>query len=162
MISPREALRLANSTRPCELSEYIRLGGDLAEPGFVMMYRECLGRETHTKMVLTADGDCSTTTQPVSVYLCTSKWRVWDLGHDSLYVGYDPSSKNVNRWWADLRQRLGSKLGNRVPAMYGDLVLFRPCDNLLWNELELRRELINFAVSRFLHCRGYNFSFKIE
>ena len=124
-----------------------------------MMYHESLGREMHRKLVLTADGDFAETTQPVSVYLCTLKWRVWDLERDGLYAAYDPSARVKNKWWENLKGKVGNKLARRLPEMYGDLVLFRPCDNLLWNELELRRELINFAVSRFLRCRGYNFSF---
>lgn len=159
-MSPRSLLRLAQSDRPSEKAAFLRLGTDIVAPGMVAMYNQALGSESYSKAALSEEGEFGLITTPVSLFLQTERWRVWDLKHDSLYIGYDPKSRGLNKWWESYRDKVGHALASRLPEMYGDLVVFRPYDNLLCNELQLRRELINFAVVRFKLAHGYKFSWE--
>jgi hypothetical protein len=138
------------------------LGTDIVAPGFIAMYNQALGSESYTKCALATNGEFGAITTPISIFLKTERWRVWDLSHDSLYIGYDPEARSRNRWWESLREKVGSALARRLPEMFGDLVVFRPRDNLLCNEKELRRELINFAVVRFKLAHSYKFSWETK
>ena len=154
-----ELLRLAQSNSQSKRDNFVRLGADVTEPGYVLMFNESLGAEMYNKIILTQEGECLWTTNPAFIILMTDKWRVWTLGHEKLYIGYTPDARKPNLWWDKLRVTLGP-LAKRVPRMYGRLVVFRPYHNLLCNEKELRRELINFAVTRFRMHQAYNFSWE--
>ena len=73
-----------------------------------------------------------------------------------MYVAYDRKSVVFNDWWMHLR-RCMQNMEEEIPLMYGDLVVFRYRAALQWNELELRRELINFLVTKYRRGRDYKF-----
>jgi hypothetical protein len=137
---------------------FLRLGSDLSEPGHVLVFNAALAQETYRKCVLKVTGKFAESTAPTSVVLGTVKWRIWHLGAgNDLYIGYDPEAREHNLWWERLCDILGDTISRHIPAMCGPLVVFRDCRALQCNELELRRELINFLVSRYRHGCQYNF-----
>ncbi len=150
--------KLLFSRKLSDRESVLRLGCDLAEPGHVLVYNAALAQESYRKLTLDIDGDCYGCTAPTSVILGCERWRIWHLGKgNDLYLGYDPEAREQNKWWNKLCDVLGDTIAARLPAMYGRLVVFRDCRALQYNELELRRELINFLVSRYKHGANYNF-----
>jgi len=151
-------LQYAKSKKPEQRSNFLRLGADLAEPGFVLMFNEALGAEMYRKIILDADGTFAYSTNPVTIIMQCTYWRVWDLKQNATYLAYDSSATELNGWWETLLKILGGKLASKLPKLRGRLVFFRPYDNLTCSEEALRRELINFAVTRFQQKTGYKFS----
>lgn len=151
-------LEMAQSKNPTQRSNFLRLGADLAEPGFVLMFNQALGAEMYRKIILDVDGKFAYTTSPVTVALDSTLWRVWDLKQNATYIAYDPTTTELNQWWESFRKIVGGQIAKHLPHLTGRLIFFRPYDNLSCSEEELRRELINFAVTRFQQKTSYKFS----
>ena len=132
------------------------MGAKLSDPpGLVFVYNQELGSETFRKVMLTSDGEWFETTCTVGLCLGIEDWRIWDLG-SGLYIAYDKRAVVFNEWWMQLRRCMQNHEDD-VPLMYGDLIVFRYRNSVDWNELELRRELINFLVTRYRRGREYKF-----
>ena len=155
---PYELMEMALSHSPSMQAKFLLRGAQIESPGLEMMFNEFLGSETYRKCALCQTAEYGLITTPVSIFLQTQNWRVWDLNRGKLYIGYDPAAKKVNRWWHNLRKAEVDKTKRALPRMYGDIVVFRPYDNLSCEEHELREELINFAIARFCAGTRYNFS----
>ena len=142
-----------NNVRDTE--RFMRLGAEITEPGFVLCYNNVLGEQMYAKQILYVKGGCFGTTNPISVTLCTDRWRWWRLGeHKDLFIAYDPDATHLNAWWMNLKKIVSQR---RVPDMFGSLVVFRYNKALEYNELELRRELINFLITRYKYHNQYKF-----
>lgn len=136
----------------------MRLGAELGYPAQVLMFNEVLGAEMYRKLVLNVDGTCESSTMPVTLLYPDDNWRVWQLSGDRekhLYVAWHPHTDKVNKWWESLMSKI--PLDVAVKVMYGDLAVFVHRDNLEWNELELRRELINWLVCKYRLQTSYKF-----
>ena len=137
----------------------MRMGADITEPGYVVLYNTVLATEMYRKLILSTRKNCfRSSTAPVSVILGTNKWRIRQLcKRNNIHIGYDPESRTRNEWWDDLCKTLGETISVNIPEMWGPLVVFAIEDAVGYNELELRRELINFLVSRYKHSSDYKF-----
>ncbi len=135
----------------------ITLGAVMENPGAILIYNETLGEQTYTKLLLSADGECMATNCPVDL-LMNNKWRVWELrdaAEHNVYIAYQSESTNENKFWSKLRDTMG--FTDKIPQMFGDLVVFRYCRPVMWNELQLRRELNNWLIMRYRHGDPYKF-----
>lgn len=132
----------------------LRMGAEIENPLFVQIFSMELGQETYQKIVLHEDGEFEQTTCPVTLLLGCDDWRVWKVGH--VYIAYDKRATVPNAWWEKLRE---SSMSKKVEQMFGTLVLFRFGGAVMWDELDARRELINFLVTRYRHGATYNFCF---
>jgi hypothetical protein len=123
--------------------------------GWRSVAQELLASQTYRKIVLEADGSWHEDCAPLFVLLGPD-YRVWGLqrGADA-YVGYDRHATELNLWWEALRASCTSRCG--LNAMYGRLVVHRDRRALSGDDKDLRRELINYAVSRYVYKRGYKF-----
>lgn len=114
---------------------------------------EWLAARTYRKLLVCQDGEVVETTCPVHL-LCTEHYKNWEL-NNGLMIAYDPHARELNKWWEALR----AKMPNfpQCSRMYGDIVVYVKGNALQWNELVLRRELINFLVCRYHKAHRYNF-----
>ena len=109
---------------------------------------------TYRKLVLEQNGTTFATTAPVEI--CVSEdYMVWTLS-DKLMIAYNPRAQHENLWWSDLMSKLPEPL-QRCPKMKGDLCVYVYWNGLNWNELILRRELINWLVCRYKRGHQYHF-----
>ncbi len=137
---------------------WLRMGAEITEPGFVVLYNTVLTSEMYHKALLSVHGTYRHTSAPVSIVLGTNKWRIWQMGkRNNIYIGYDPESRVRNQWWDALSKTLGETISSRIPEMFGPLAVFAMDDSITYNELEMRREIINFLVSRYRHDSDYIF-----
>ena len=167
-------LELLTSPKIKHRQKFLRLGAELDNPALQLVYNTELGRETYTKILLTEDGDCEHTNCPVTLLLGCDNWRVMELrgnNCDSLYIAYDPAANQENMWYQDIAYEPNNATKNswysdlakrfpittKVPSLYGDLVVFRPDQPLEWNELVLRRELLNWLVMKYRYKSKYKF-----
>lgn len=131
----------------------VRLGADFDVPHEVKMLQEPT-INTYRKLMIETEGTVWGTTAPVEVCV-GDQYRVWRLS-DKLLIGYDPEAFLENRWWKDLMSKLPEQL-QRVPRMYGDLCVYVHWNSLEWDELVLRRELINWLVCKYKRHHNYHF-----
>ena len=148
-------LKAFNSRCIRERQEALRLGAAIEERMFTQIYSIELGWESYRKLLFRESGTCHDSTCPVSLMLGTDDWRVWHIG-SQLYLAYDHHAKNVNAWWSKLVRSV-HPCGDKLPVMYGDLVLFRFGKAIQWDELAARRELINYLVTHYRKGASYNF-----
>ncbi len=148
---------LAHSSKIHVKESYFRLGANISEPMFVQVYNINLGSETYGKLLLKQNGKCCLTTCPTGTLLGIEDWRAWHMGQH-LYIAYDKRAKAENKWWMSLLQK-AKPCDAKTPKMYGDLVVFRHADGVVWNEKELRRELLNYLVLRYRCGLTYGFDF---
>lgn len=144
-----------NCKDPAATQDFLRLGAEITEPGFVLAYNNLLGHETYNKAVLSYKGNYYESSHPVGLFFSTTRWRWWRLGEQSdLFIAYNPEAKKRNEWWHKIKKIVAQP---RVPDMFGTLIVFRYQKALEYNELELRRELINFLVTRYKYHDQYKF-----
>ncbi len=121
----------------------------------MLAYNNLLGQETYSKAVLSYRGKYFESTHPVGMFFATTRWRWWRLGAESdLFIAYDPDATKRNEWWHNVKKITSQP---KVPEMYGTLIVFRYQKALEYNELELRRELINFLITRYKYKDQYKF-----
>ena len=148
----------AASDRIRDREDYLRLGAEITVPEFVLSYSAELGKETYRKLFLTQKGDCFETDCPVGLLLMIPNWRLWQLSSydgDHVYIAYDADAAKRNKWYQYVNSKLPWKM--KVPRMNGDLVVFKKEAPVVWNELEWRRELMNFLVTRYGRKTDYKF-----
>lgn len=153
-----ELFTLMQSPRVRDREKYLRLGAEITVPEFVLSYSAELGRESYNKLLLTANGACDDTTCPVGLLLVSEDWRVWQLTSlcgKHVFIAYNPNATLKNKWYEQTLVKLPYKL--KVPALYGDVVVFKHDAPIVWDELAWRRELINFLVMHYGHKSGYKF-----
>ncbi len=146
-------LQLVHSGSASDRAQFLR--APTCSVGAMLVYNEVLSQETFRKLIFYVDGTCAPTTAPVSCVL-PEGWKWWKLGEAGLMVGYDPRARDLNLWWAKMRDAC-AQLAPKVKHMYGDLVLFRWCKQVDWQELEAKRELMNHFISRYRYGRAYKF-----
>lgn len=133
------------------------LGAEIETPGQVMIYGEQLGKESFQKLYIDADGVVESTNCPLSILMHCEAWRVWQLrganGRD-IFIAYDPKAARENPFWRKLREAMHN---TRVPALHGELTVFQHGRPVVWDELDLRRELNNFLVRRYRQSDQYTF-----
>lgn len=156
LLSDMEVLQLVHST---DIRKRARF---LCEPSVAysvpakIVYNEVLAQETFRKLVCHEDGSCEATTAPVSAIL-SENWRWWRLGDDGMMVGYVPdATQPYNKWWDNMRKGT-QMLADKVKRMRGTLVLFRWCKQVFWQELDAKRELMNYFIAQYRHKFKYNF-----
>lgn len=151
---------MLKSKKIAEREKFLNLGAAFDDPGFILCYNNELALETYEKIILCEDGEMLTTNCPVGLLL-GENWRCWSLRSPTynIEIAYDPRSKTINEWWEKLMEIMGSSNQKHmhVKHMKGTLVIFTFGRPLLWNELVLRRELINWLVSRYRWQQSYNF-----
>lgn len=153
-----ELLPLAKSERIRDREKFLRMGSELSNPIFSLMFNPELGSETYNKLLLNHDGTCDETTCPVGLLLGVPNWRLWQLtssDENHVYIAYNYLAKRKNKWYANTITKLPYQ--TRVPSMKGDLVVFKKNDAIVWNELEWRRELLNYLVCHYTHQSNYKF-----
>lgn len=157
MLSDYTQWQLLQSKTVSDREKFLSLGSSVCSPGLVILYNELLNDATFSKVYLKVDGWYEITTAPISMLVGTNDWRWWRIGTNHLHIGYDSKATKINAWWDCVRSAMHGQQ-DKVPQMYGDIVLFRWNDSLSWTELDARRELINALVCRYLRKTQYKFS----
>lgn len=130
-----------------------RVGAMIDLPHEVQIIHEP-GIHTYRKIMLEQQGGYFATTAPLDV--CVGEdYRVWKLS-DKLLIAYDPHAIHENLWWRDLMNKLPEQL-HKCPVMKGDLCVYVHWNGLNWNDLILRRELINWLVCKYKRGHPYHF-----
>ena len=169
-----ELIEMLQSSKIKDREIFLRFGAEIDKPAFTLLYNQELGRETYQKILLTQDGQCETTNCPVGLLLMCENWRVFEMRGDnaeSLFIAYHPDADVPNSWYSDIaynpaggtKNSWYSDLAKRFPLdmkvkrLNGDLVVFKHNRSLHWNELELRRELLNWLVMKYRYKKAYKF-----
>lgn len=121
----------------------------------VFFDNEQLAESSFRKLWCQVDGKCFSSNAPIDL-ICGERYRIWSLSRDQLRIAYDPNAdqKKENAWWRAIREKVPYE---RCPVMYGDIVFHVKGHALMWSELILRREIINWLVVRYKHSHEYNF-----
>jgi hypothetical protein len=153
-----QMIEMLNSATIKDREVFLREGSKFTDPVHKLLYNNELGRESYQKILVTSQGVVEHTDCPVGLLLFSEKWKVFEMtGEDdtSIFIAYDASQYLTNKWYARLMKIFMRNI--HVKELFGDLVFFRPDKSLVWNELVLRRELLNWLAMTYIHNKPYKF-----